>query len=79
MSLLEQQLAQAKLIAEESDKKYEEVGHLPANKGPLNFFLSEANYQSFVDVYLTFLEKEIQILLDFIQNNYKSLFSLNEH
>lgn len=27
VSLLEQQLAQAKLIAEEADKKYEEVGH----------------------------------------------------
>ena len=26
VSLLEQQLAQAKLIAEEADKKYEEVG-----------------------------------------------------
>lgn len=32
VSLLEQQLAQAKLIAEEADKKYEEVGHVPANK-----------------------------------------------
>lgn len=30
VSLLEQQLAQAKLIAEEADKKYEEVGHVPA-------------------------------------------------
>lgn len=32
VSLLEQQLAQAKLIAEEADKKYEEVGHEPANE-----------------------------------------------
>jgi len=31
VSLLEQQLAQAKLIAEEADKKYEEVGHVAAN------------------------------------------------
>jgi len=31
VSLLEQQLAQAKLIAEEADKKYEEVGHAAAN------------------------------------------------
>lgn len=29
VSLLEQQLAQAKLIAEEADKKYEEVYHIP--------------------------------------------------
>lgn len=28
VSLLEQQLAQAKLIAEEADKKYEEVGYV---------------------------------------------------
>jgi hypothetical protein len=27
VALLEQQLAQAKLIAEEADKKYEEVGY----------------------------------------------------
>lgn len=32
VSLLEQQLAQAKLIAEEADKKYEEVGHVSTNK-----------------------------------------------
>lgn len=32
VALLEQQLAQAKLIAEEADKKYEEVGHVAANK-----------------------------------------------
>lgn len=32
VSLLEQQLAQAKLIAEEADKKYEEVGHVPAKQ-----------------------------------------------
>lgn len=32
VSLLEQQLAQAKLIAEEADKKYEEVGHVAVNK-----------------------------------------------
>lgn len=32
VSLLEQQLAQAKLIAEEADKKYEEVGHERANE-----------------------------------------------
>lgn len=29
VSLLEQQLAQAKLIAEEADKKYEEVYQIP--------------------------------------------------
>lgn len=35
VSLLEQQLAQAKLIAEEADKKYEEVGHVRRRKkGP---------------------------------------------
>lgn len=38
VSLLEQQLAQAKLIAEEADKKYEEVGHVPANKKKNNIF-----------------------------------------
>lgn len=32
VSLLEQQLAQAKLIAEEADKKYEEVGHVTAKQ-----------------------------------------------
>lgn len=32
VSLLEQQLAQAKLIAEEADKKYEEVGHVHRRK-----------------------------------------------
>lgn len=32
VSLLEQQLAQAKLIAEEADKKYEEVGYVPAKR-----------------------------------------------
>ena len=41
VSLLEQQLAQAKLIAEEADKKYEEVGHEPANeKKNINLFAS---------------------------------------
>lgn len=47
VSLLEQQLAQAKLIAEEADKKYEEVGHEPANEK--QFFrddLTEANLYS---------------------------------
>lgn len=38
VSLLEQQLAQAKLIAEEADKKYEEVGYVPARNE--RFFLS---------------------------------------
>lgn len=32
VSLLEQQLSQAKLIAEEADKKYEEVGHVTAKQ-----------------------------------------------
>lgn len=41
VSLLEQQLAQAKLIAEEADKKYEEVGHERANeKENINLFAS---------------------------------------
>lgn len=51
VSLLEQQLAQAKLIAEEADKKYEEVGHQRTksekNEGSRTryFSLSETNYQ----------------------------------
>jgi len=51
VSLLEQQLAQAKLIAEEADKKYEEVGHQRTksekNKGSRTLYFSwlGTNYQ----------------------------------
>lgn len=53
VSLLEQQLAQAKLIAEEADKKYEEVGHQWTKseniKGSRSLYFSrlETNYQLF--------------------------------
>lgn len=53
VSLLEQQLAQAKLIAEEADKKYEEVGHQWTKsekiKGSRTLYFSrlETNYQLF--------------------------------
>lgn len=56
VSLLEQQLAQAKLIAEEADKKYEEVGHqwtkCEKNKGSRTLYFSwlETNYQPVLDV-----------------------------
>jgi hypothetical protein len=38
VAILESQLAQAKLIAEEADKKYEEVRFEPSHKDKLIFF-----------------------------------------
>ena len=51
VSLLEQQLAQAKLIAEEADKKYEEVGHEPANEKKISI-LSRRTCGSHFDTHL---------------------------
>lgn len=75
VSLLEQQLAQAKLIAEEADKKYEEVGHEPANE--------KKKYQSFrvepAGAILLLIFDEPMIQLRVIAHSIGNLYHLFSH